>query len=68
MMFVRSESGKALINVSHIVSVGIKSPYLEQRNYTVVAYLASNGSYCLYKGSEEACENYLMHLESAVNN
>ena len=62
-MFVANHSKTAIVNVAHIVKVVITEPYLEQRDYRVVASLSfGQGSSILHKGTKESCERKLQEL------
>ncbi len=66
-MFVTNYSKTAIINVAHIVRVDITEPYLEQRDYRVVASLSfGQGSSILHKGTEESCTAYLAELYRTI--
>ena len=62
-MFITNHDRTAIINTAHIVMVGISSPYLEQKDYRVVASLSfGQGSSILHKGTKESCERKLQEL------
>lgn len=68
MRFIRNASGSALINLSHVVFIGIQTPRLEQTEYAVTAYFDSHGSQVLHRGSKESCEKFCLQFEEDVNN
>lgn len=60
-MFIPTYKNKAIVNSDHIISVGISNPYLEQKDYTVVATL-TYGSAILHRGDRDSCDDYLGEL------
>lgn len=68
-MFIRNYYNNTLVNVAHIVTVYISSPYLEQRDYRVYANLAFGyGNAILHRGTEESCAEYLANFLKEVQN
>lgn len=66
-MFVANYSKTAIVNVDHIVKVVITEPYLEQKDYQVVASLSfGQGSSILHKGTEDSCTQFLAELYRTI--
>lgn len=62
-MFIPNYNKTAIINTAHIVKVVLTEPYLEQKNYRVVASLSfGQGTSILYDGTKENCERKLQEL------
>lgn len=67
-MFIPNYNKTAIINTAHIVKAVITEPYLEQRDYRVVASLSfGQGSSILHKGTEDSCTAYLAELYKTLN-
>lgn len=60
-MFEWNYSGIVLVNVNYIRRIGVSAPYLEQKDYRVVATLPY-GNEIMYKGTEEDCKKYMQEF------
>ena len=58
-MFIWNADETALINVRSIDKLYLSSPMYEQKDYTVVASVSNKGTSILYRGTEEACKDYM---------
>lgn len=64
-MFIPNYKKTAIINSAHIIRVDIDPPYLEQRDYMVVAKL-TYGEAILCRGTEAECEMYICGLSKML--
>lgn len=65
-MFIPNYNKTAIINTAHIVSASISAPYLEQKNYRVVAGLTI-GTAILHAGTEDSCTQFLAELYRTID-
>ena len=67
-MFVWNNARTAIINIDQIVFVALSEPYLERRNYRVIATTAQGGAHMLYEGTREGCVEYMNDFSDKCQN
>lgn len=58
-MFIWNYSKETLVNVEQITRIDILAPKYEQVDYVVSASILHHGTVRLYRGTYEACKEYL---------